>query len=206
VLVTVLSHFFSIKKILRVLKRFHLEAIFRNVYSVSLKDITGKLQEVVLISYGKKDGVFLNEEIACKRLVEDEAPSKPCLFGEKQLKASKKPVGIVKRYISAIIMSLFNPNVIWLATGDGEDAYNLESDRTIKFLKNRQVTLFPCLGEYDEAIRVANNLKSNGLDIGVDSLFRDDRDELRFIFPQGVDIADYILDQMMRDEYFDSMI
>ena len=208
-LMRVLSNFFPKKKISNVFEAYNVETIENPLYSILLKDITGETKEIATIAYGYLEGNFVNEYVACECLTECEYLPRYCFLGEHLLSSSIKPVGIVNRFVSAIIMSLINPEVTWLATGEGYE-YLCDCDelweRTLEILKDRQVTFFPCLGQYDDAVNIANTLKNRGLNIDVDTLFRDDRDELRYIFPQGTDIADYILDRKFQDLHLDSMI
>lgn len=68
-----------------------------------------------------------------------------CFFGEHQLKGNKKPVGVLESEKTAIIMSVFFPQYIWLACG-GKDGL---TNKKMEVLIGRTVTLFPDNGGYE---------------------------------------------------------
>lgn len=79
-----------------------------------------------------------------------------CLFGEHQLaEEPHKPVAIVESEKTAVIASLYNPEVVWLATG-GKG--NLNQQMSIP-LKNRHVTLYPDLGSHSDWALKAKQLQ-----------------------------------------------
>lgn len=192
----ILSLFFPYSKIFKVFNFFNLRIESSNLCSITLKDVTGKKCEKFILKYGNSDNVFYNTEVDTQQPM-GEHLKRSCFLGENMLKNTNKPVGIVKRYISAIIMTLIDPDMIWIATGE-DDYADLLLERVPKILKDREVVLFPCLGEYDEFVKICNKLKNNGLDVYIDSLFEDE-DELFNIFPIGFDMADYCLEYMYLD-------
>lgn len=110
-----------------------------------------------------------------------------CLFGEHLLKERPgEPVAIVESEKTAIIMSLYAPAYIWLATG-GAGWLNVGK---CKVLKGRKVVLFPDLKQYDTWNKKVQGLRVNlGLNIKVSELlekisYNVDRDE-------GFDIVDF---------------
>jgi len=81
------------------------------------------------------------------RLKTQDFSPRQCFFGEHQLNDEpQKPVAIVESEKTAIIASLYNPEVIWLATGGKS---NLNQQMSLP-LKNRHVTLYPDLGSHNE--------------------------------------------------------
>jgi hypothetical protein len=195
-LAQILNLFFSYSKIFKVFNSFNLRIESSNLCSITLKDITGKKCEKIILKYGNSDNVFYNTEVNTQQPM-GEHLKRSCFLGENMLKNTNKPVGIVKRYISAVIMTLIDPDMIWIATGEN-DYTALLLERVPKILKDRKVTLFPCLGEYDEFVKICNKLRNDGLDISIDSSFEDE-DELFHIFQRGFDIADYSLECMYLD-------
>jgi hypothetical protein len=69
-----------------------------------------------------------------------------CLYGAHLLKQYDLPVALCEAPKTAIIASLYFPEMLWLASGS--KSY-LTEDRT-SILKGRDVTLFPDLGAYDQ--------------------------------------------------------
>ena len=65
---------------------------------------------------------------------------KQCLFGEHLLKKSSSPVMLVESEKTAVVMSHFIPDYIWLATGGKNGCFNSEA---MQVLKGREVTLIP---------------------------------------------------------------
>lgn len=71
---------------------------------------------------------------------------KQCLFGEHLLREEPfAPVALVESEKTAIILCVFFPQFIWLATG-GQKGLTTEK---LQVLKKRKVTLFPDLKGYD---------------------------------------------------------
>lgn len=62
-----------------------------------------------------------------------------CLFGEHLLKGNVKPIAIVESEKTAIIASLWNPSVLWLATG-GKANY---TERVLQVLRGVPCLVFP---------------------------------------------------------------
>ncbi len=71
---------------------------------------------------------------------------KQCLYGEHLLSTdSIRPIGLVESEKTAIIASVFLPELIWLATG-GKDGFTISK---CKALEGRNTILFPDLNAYD---------------------------------------------------------
>ena len=113
---------------------------------------------------------------------------KQCFFGERLLKQENKdePVGIVESEKTALIASVFCPDIIWLATG-GLANLNIEN---CKILEGRNVTLYPDTNCYDnwsekgrQLLNICNATTSDLLEVNATQQVRE----------EGYDLADYLL-------------
>ena len=84
---------------------------------------------------------------------------------------------------TAIIMSLFIPDYIWIATGSKQ---NLKFE-LLKPIKKRNIVLFPDKGEYINWLNKATELNAIGFKIAVSDLIE------QTDFENGFDLADYYL-------------
>lgn len=114
-----------------------------------------------------------------------------CFFGEHLLKLNPtKTVAIVESEKSAVIASVFFPDLVWLAAGN---INGLSVDKC-KALKGRKVILFPDLNAFDKwtekakEIQIACNCKIKVSTLLEDSATQKDKEN-------GFDIADYIINQ-----------
>jgi hypothetical protein len=111
---------------------------------------------------------------------------KQCFFGEHLLKDKYKNVAIVESEKTAVIASIYFPQLLWLAAGSSS---NLTIEK-FKVLKDRNVILFPdlnCFSKWEEIskqlgritnIRVSNFLETRATESEVKS---------------GLDLADYLI-------------
>ena len=105
-----------------------------------------------------------------------------CLFGLHRINEDyQKTIAIVESEKTAIIMSLFIPDFIWLATGSKQ---NLKFE-LLKPIKKRNIVLFPDKGEFDYWSLKANELNKTGFKIGVSELIEQTENK------NGFDLADY---------------
>lgn len=105
-----------------------------------------------------------------------------CLFGLHLIKEnSQKNIAIVESEKTALIMSMFIPDYIWLATGSKSN-FKFE---LLEPLKNRNCFAYPDKGEFDKWQSVANELKIKGFNIAVSELLE------QTSFNNGFDLADY---------------
>lgn len=106
-----------------------------------------------------------------------------CFFGEHLLKLNPmKKVAIVESEKTAIIASFYLPEYVWLASG-GKGGLNRGK---CAVLRNRNVTLFPDLGAYDDW-----RLKAHDYGFTVSRMLEDiATPEQR---EQGLDLADFLL-------------
>lgn len=107
-----------------------------------------------------------------------------CLFGLHRIKEDyEKIIAIVESEKTAIIMSIFLPDYIWIATGSKQ---NLKFD-LFKPIKKRNIVLFPDKGEYFNWLNKATELNKIGFKIAVSELVE------QTDFENGFDLADYYL-------------
>jgi len=105
-----------------------------------------------------------------------------CLFGLHLINENyQKNIAIVESEKTAIIMSMFLPNFIWLATGSKSN-FKFE---LLKPLKKRNCIAFPDKGEYSNWSNKAKELKSKGFKIEVSNILE------QTSFKNGFDLADY---------------
>ncbi len=105
-----------------------------------------------------------------------------CLFGLHLIKENyQKDIAIVESEKTAIIMSLFLPDFIWLATGSKSN-FKLE---LLKPLKKRNCFAFPDKGEYSKWYNKADELNKKGFKIAVSNVLE------QTSFNNGFDLADY---------------
>ncbi|MGS0747308.1 DUF6371 domain-containing protein [Halpernia sp. GG3] len=105
-----------------------------------------------------------------------------CLFGLHRINEDyQKTIAICESEKTAIVMSIFLPEFIWLATGSKG---NFKSE-LLEPLKKRDVIAYPDKGEYNDWLRRSNDLNAKGFKIAVSNLI-----ELTE-FESGFDLADY---------------
>lgn len=108
-----------------------------------------------------------------------------CLFGLHLVnESSNKKIAIVESEKTAIIMSLFLPDYIWMATGSKAN-YKKEM---LLHLKNHSLLVYPDKSEYDDWNKKTIELQKEGFKINC-SRFVEDTD-----VPEGTDLADIYLE------------
>lgn len=111
-----------------------------------------------------------------------------CLYGEHLLNNSSSPIMLVESEKTAVVMSHFIPDYIWLATGGKNGCFNSEA---MQVLKGREVTLIPDLGATEQWKEKSALLSGICKKVSVsDILERAATEEQR---SQGLDIADFFL-------------
>ena len=105
-----------------------------------------------------------------------------CLFGLHRINEDyQKTIAIVESEKTAIVMSIFLPEFIWLATGSkGNFKFEL-----LEPLKKRNVISFPDKGEYNNWLNKATELNAFNFKIAVSDLLEQTE------FENGFDLADY---------------
>jgi hypothetical protein len=109
-----------------------------------------------------------------------------CLFGEHLLAGNDLPVAIVESEKTALIASVHQPSLIWLAAGS---LTNLNT-QTCAVLKGRKVFLFPDLNGFELWSAKARQLAGIARFTVSDLLEREAMPSQR---QQGLDIADYLM-------------
>jgi hypothetical protein len=105
-----------------------------------------------------------------------------CLFGLHRINDDyQKTIAIVESEKTAIVMSIFLPDFIWLATGS---KVNFKFE-LLKPIKKRNIIAFPDKGEYNNWLSTANELKSLSFKIAVSNILE------QTDFENGFDLADY---------------
>ncbi len=114
-----------------------------------------------------------------------------CFFGEHLLtKYPNKPIAIVESEKTACIMSQIIPSHIWLATG-GSNGVKWHQAKVYQVLYNREVILYPDLGQFNKWSDLAERLKSVHLNIRCSDLlekYANDNEK-----KSGFDIADFAI-------------
>lgn len=105
-----------------------------------------------------------------------------CLFGLHRINEDyQKTIAIVESEKTAIVMSLFLPDFIWLATGSkGNFKFEL-----LEPIKKRNIIAFPDKGEYYNWLNKATELNAQYFKINVSDLLE------QTDFENGFDLADY---------------
>lgn len=100
-------------------------------------------KETVIGRDCKRDKKYINWTHTKLKL--DNFNLKQCLFGE-HLLTDNRPVGIVESAKSAIIASVYYPQLVWVSC-EGKEGLNLDK---LKVLKGKDVILFPDLSKITE--------------------------------------------------------
>jgi len=109
-----------------------------------------------------------------------------CWFGlHLANKDYQKTIAIVESEKTAIVMSIFLPDFIWIAT---ESKQNLKFE-LLKPIKNRNIVLYPDKGEYRNWLSKSKELNAIGFKIAVSELMEQTN------FENGFDLADYFFQQ-----------
>lgn len=107
-----------------------------------------------------------------------------CLFGLHLIMEDySKIIAITESEKTAIIMSLFIPDYIWLATG-GKGNLKFEM---LQPIKKRKIILFPDKSEYKDWLVKASELNANGFKVSVSDILENTE------YPKGFDLADLYL-------------
>ena len=156
-------------------------------------DINGQVRTGKIMCYNAETGHRVKEPHACVSWAHSELKLrdfhlKQCLYGEHLLKNSTSPVMLVESEKTAVVMSHFIPDYIWLATGGKNGCFNSEA---MQVLKGREVTLIPDLGATEQWNAKSALLSGICKKVTVsDILERTATEEQR---SQGLDIADFFL-------------
>ena len=112
-----------------------------------------------------------------------------CLFGEHQLidSPTNKPIAIVESAKSAIIMTGFYPDYLWMATNGSANL----NPTIMQPLFNRNIILYPDLGQYYKWNTKATELHKQGFKITTSNLL--EKKASTEDHKSGLDIADYFI-------------
>jgi hypothetical protein len=143
--------------------------------------------------------IMLFEESTCKRVKQPYShiswvhkkiggqnyQLKQCLYGLHLInyntaKDNCNTVGIVESEKTAIVMSLFLPNTVWMATGSKAN-FKLE---LLKPLKNKKIIVYPDKGEYTDWNCKTLELQKLGFNVKCSSIVEDTN------YDVGTDLAD----------------
>lgn len=109
-----------------------------------------------------------------------------CLFGLHLIDENTKAVALVEAEKTAVIMSIFKPEYVWLATGSkGGFKYDY-----LKLIKNYKIIAFPDKSEYLDWNNKAIELNGFGFKISV-SDWLENTD-----YPNGTDLADVYISEL----------
>ena len=170
-------------------------------------DVKGRIRTGKIMLYDPKTGHRVKEPHShvCWVHSELKLPDfhlRQCLFGEHLLmKNPTMPVAIVESERTALIGTVFVPDILWLATGGMNGCFNAD---TMSVLKDRNVTLFPDLGAFEIWSQKASILSGICQRVAVsDVLEKNATDEQR---SRGLDIADFLLEEPSKRQILQSMI
>lgn len=170
-------------------------------------DIEGHVRTGKIMCYNPENGHRVKEPQAYVSWAHSELKLpdfhlKQCLFGEHLLKGSSEtPVMLVESEKTAVIMSHFIPDYIWLATGGKNGCFNREA---MQVLEGRDVVLIPDLGAIEQWKEKSSLLSSICRKVTVsDVLERTASEEQR---SQGLDIADFFLFSPTKRQILQQMI
>jgi hypothetical protein len=114
-----------------------------------------------------------------------------CLFGLHLINGSaKKKIAIVESEKTALMMSLFLPDYIWMATG-GKGNFN---KKMLLPIKGYTILAYPDKSEFNDWNKIALELQKEGFKINC-SRFIEDKN-----VPDGTDLADIYLESRMNNE------
>jgi hypothetical protein len=152
---------------------------------------TGKI-----IAYDKSTGKrrkdtkpsFVHAELKHSKVLPENFELNQCLFGEHLLQLEpEKPVAIVEAEKTAIISSIFFPELVWLATGGKQQ---LTPDKLKSVIRHR-IILFPDADAWECWAEKAQELQKAGLNVQVSDLIEESaKTDEKY---EGLDIADYLL-------------
>lgn len=125
-----------------------------------------------------------------------------CLFGEHLLPLKPNaPVALVESEKTAIIMTNYMPDLLWLATGGKDGCFN---ENAVRVLQGRTVILIPDLGAWEHwqmksrmLLPICKSVKFSDV---IEKIATDEQRE------EGLDIADFVLMQPTNREILTDMI
>lgn len=189
---------FSLKEVQRATQDYYLTGtnyFWNNATIFWQIDVNHKVRAGKIMLYNIDDGKRVKSPYnhinwLHKALKELDFNLTQCLFGLHLLSENySKDVAIVESEKTAILMSIFLPNFIWLATGSRS---NFKHELLVP-LKKKRCYAFPDKGEFETWKKTADTLKEKGYSIAVSNILE------RTDFKCGFDLADYfLLDHVIR--------
>ena len=161
-------------------------------------DVNYKIRQAKIMLYDPTTGRRVKTEgdkvyFAGKAIIKNyEANLQQCFFGELLLsKFPDKTIGIVESEKTAMIASVYFPDLIWLATG-GSHGCKWTEKNVCQVLHGRHIILFPDLGFYEKwNIKAQAVMKQVNCKIVISDLLEREATEEQKI--AGWDLADYLL-------------
>ena len=140
----------------KILKKYNVVAFSENVVGFPYIALNGDIRSIKKIEYlnnlkRNRENKFSISWYHYGKTTENQY-FKYCFFGEHLLKTKFKYVGIVESEKTAIIASVFFPDVLFLASGSKSTLANL---LTINLLKKKRVIFFPDADAYDNWVEVS---------------------------------------------------
>jgi hypothetical protein len=119
----------------------------------------------------------------------DEFVLNQCLFGLHLIDENTKVVALVEAEKTAVIMSLFKPEYVWLSTGS-KGGFKYEF---LKAVKNYKIVAFPDKSEYFDWNNKATELNGFGFKILVNDWLENTD------YPNGTDLADVYINELKEE-------
>jgi len=150
-------------------------------------DINGRIRAGKIMLYDSQTGKIIKEPFNHITWVHTilklkDFDLKQCFFGEHLLRESNNPVAIVDGEDTAIICSVYFPQLIWLAAG-GRNNINEEK---CQILKGRDVVLFPSCKGFDKWNQIAEEMNFKISDLLEQRATKEE-------YERGINLADYLL-------------
>jgi hypothetical protein len=109
-----------------------------------------------------------------------------CLFGLHLIKENTKLIALVEAEKTAVIMSVFKPEYVWLATGS-KGGFKYEF---MKAIKQYKIVAFPDKSEFNDWLNIAIELNGFGFKISVSDWLEN------IDYPNGTDLADVYINEL----------
>jgi Domain of unknown function (DUF6371) len=161
-------------------------------------DKNGKIRTGKLIAYNEATGKrrkdispsWIHSELAKTGEVKKDFNLEQCFFGEHLVTSETgKPIAVVEAEKTAIIASLFFPDMLWMAAG-GKTMLQIEK---LKRLGRRTIILYPDADAFESWQKIAAEARGLGISVKVSSLIETKANETDKT--NGNDLADYLIEQ-----------
>lgn len=170
-------------------------------------DINQNIRTGKLMGYNAKTGKRIKEPVsqvtwAHAALGIKEYNLVQCLFGEHLLKLSPStPVALVESEKTALIMTHYMPDFLWLATGGKDGCFN---ELAVQVLRDRTVVMIPDLGAWDKWQKKSQMLVAICKRVIVSDVIEEIATEEQR--KAGLDVADFFLTKPTAYEILADMI